>query len=228
MYFPWVGMLEQMRLADIFVHLDDAQFSKGGFSNRVQVKTKQGSQWLTVPLAKKRLGQAINEVQLSEHDWQRKHLATLKQAYAKAPYLQEMLSLVEAVFGSGAETLSELSASSMEAMATYLGLEKPKTIQWSSKLLVSGSGWPRVLEMCRSLGAERYVTGLGALKYLDHETFEKEGIPVEYMAYEKAPYPQLHGDFTPFVSGLDLIANCGRSGCEFIRSGTVHWKELVK
>ena len=31
MYFPWVGMLEQMRLADVFVHLDDAQFSKGGF-----------------------------------------------------------------------------------------------------------------------------------------------------------------------------------------------------
>ena len=38
MYFPWVGMLEQMALADVWVHLDDAQFSKGGFFNRVQIK----------------------------------------------------------------------------------------------------------------------------------------------------------------------------------------------
>ena len=60
MYFPWVGMLEQMRLADVFVHLDDAQYSKGGFLNRVQVKTQQGSSWITVPLEESKLGNNIN------------------------------------------------------------------------------------------------------------------------------------------------------------------------
>ncbi|SVE18770.1 uncharacterized protein METZ01_LOCUS471624, partial [marine metagenome] len=74
MYFPWVGMLEQMRLADVFVYLDDAQFSKGGFFNRVQVKTEQGTPWLTVPLAENKLGQALNQSRLATHDWHRKHL----------------------------------------------------------------------------------------------------------------------------------------------------------
>ena len=61
MYFPWAGMLEQMRLADVWVHLDDAQFSKGGFFNRVQIKTDQGTPWLTVPLAESKLGQQLIE-----------------------------------------------------------------------------------------------------------------------------------------------------------------------
>ncbi|NBX37756.1 MAG: hypothetical protein EBR10_11170, partial [Planctomycetes bacterium] len=43
MYFPWVGFLEQMSLADIFVVYDDVQFSKGSFTSRVQAKTAAGS-----------------------------------------------------------------------------------------------------------------------------------------------------------------------------------------
>ena len=39
MLFPWVGMFEQVALADVFVHYDDVQFSKGSFTNRVQLKT---------------------------------------------------------------------------------------------------------------------------------------------------------------------------------------------
>ena len=39
MFFPWVGMFEQIALADVYVHYDDVQFSKGSFTNRVQLKT---------------------------------------------------------------------------------------------------------------------------------------------------------------------------------------------
>ncbi|MBC8123824.1 MAG: WbqC family protein, partial [Gemmatimonadaceae bacterium] len=50
MLFPWIGMFEQICLADVYVHYDDVQFSKGSFSNRVQVKSASGSKWITVPL----------------------------------------------------------------------------------------------------------------------------------------------------------------------------------
>ena len=66
MFFPWVGLFEQIRLADIYVHYDDVQFSKGSFVNRVQIKTNKGTQWLTVPLQNLTLGQEIREVQLSQ------------------------------------------------------------------------------------------------------------------------------------------------------------------
>lgn len=227
MYFPWVGMLEQMRLADVFVHLDDAQFSKGGFFNRVQLKTAAGTPWFTVPLAENKRGQLLNEMRMAEHDWRRKHLATLKQTYAAAPHVEEMLGLVESVFNNEHESLAALSAASVEMLAEFFEIT-PKKIQWSSAMGVEGTGSARVLAVCEALGAERYVTGHGAREYLNHESFEAAGIRVEYLDYKKREYPQLHGAFTPFVSALDLAANCGRAGREVIDSDTVYWKDFAR
>ena len=227
MYFPWVGMLEQMRLADVFVYLDDAQFSKGGFFNRVQIKTEQGTPWLTVPLAENKLGQSLSETQPASHDWRRKHLATLRQAYARAPYLEEMMDLVESVFDQDINSLARLSAVSMESLAGFFEIT-PAKMQWSSRMDVKGTGSDRVLALCQEAGAERYITGHGAGDYLDHASFEKAGITVEYMDYEKREYPQLHGAFTPFVSALDLLANCGQSGRDVIAPRTVCWKDFVE
>ena len=227
MYFPWVGMLEQMRLADVFVHLDDAQFSKGGFFNRVQLKTAAGTPWFTVPLAENKRGQLLNEMRMAEHEWRRKHLATLKQTYAAAPHVEEMLGLVESVFKNEHESLAALSAASVEMLAEFFEII-PKEIQWSSAMGVEGTGSARVLAVCEALGAERYVTGHGAREYLNHESFEAAGIRVEYLDYKKREYPQLHGAFTPFVSALDLAANCGRAGREVIDSNTVYWKDFAR
>ena len=227
MYFPWVGMLEQMALADVFVHLDDAQFSKGGFFNRVQIKTAEGTPWLTVPLAENKLGQALNETRPATHDWPRKHLVTLQQTYAAASCVGEMLALVDGVLAQEHASLAALSAASMEALAEVFGI-LPGTILRASEMEGAGTGSDRVLAICQSLGAARYVTGHGAADYLDHAAFEAAGIAVEYMDYAKQPYPQLHSEFTPFVSALDLLANCGQAGRDVIAPRTVCWKDFVK
>mgnify|MGYP000100121783 FL=1 len=225
MYFPWVGMLEQMRMADVYVHLDDAQFSKGGFFNRVQVKTGQGTSWLTVPLAENKLGQPLNEIRPAAHDWRRKHLATLNQAYAAAPHSEAAVALMESVLEAEHDSLASLSAASMEALADYFGI-LPAVIQWASRMDQSGTGTERVLAICRALGAERYISGHGGRAYLDHAAFDAEGIRVEYVEYKKKKYPQLHGAFTPHVSALDLVANAGPDGLEVIASGSVYWKNF--
>src|SRR5688572_606834 len=86
MYFPWVGILEQMQLCDVFVFYSDVQFSRGSFTNRVQVKTPQGSGWMTVPL-RQHLGQRIDEVPLDHRqNWREKHRQLLRQSFCQAPY----------------------------------------------------------------------------------------------------------------------------------------------
>jgi hypothetical protein len=228
MFFPWVGMFEQMRLADAYVHYDDVQFSKGSFTNRVQIKTAKGVQWLTVPLRDLHLGQRIMEVAVdNRQDWRQKHLLTLSQAYAQAPFKDEMLSLVRQVYEKPADTISELAASSMMAIHGYFGFSRPTEFHWSSRMGIGGDSSARVLAVVKHLRGDVYVTGHGARHYMDHEWFEREGVRVEYIDYQKRPYPQLHGDFTPFVSTLDLVANAGRAGAEVFVSQTVPWREFL-
>lgn len=228
MYFPWVGMLEQVRLADHFVFYDDVQFSKGSFVNRVQIKTASGIKWLTVPLHGLSLGQRIQDVQIdTRKDWRRQHLDMLRQAHAGTPHLKDMLGLVKDVFDAAPQTIGQLSELSMMALCGYFGLTQARQFHHIGDLAIPGSGSPRVLDIVTRLGGDRYVTGLGAANYLDHEAFERAGVQVEYMAYRKQPYPQQHGEFTPYVSALDLVANMGHDGVQCISSSTSNWKEFL-
>ena len=227
MYFPWVGMLEQIRLCDTYVFYDDVQFSRGASNrvSRVQLKTREGVRWLTVPLRDRRLHDLICEVEIDDRsDWRSRHREILRQAYANAPHRHDMLKLVDAVFSQKVRNLSELGRASTMALAGYFGLDKGRTYLDSSGLDIPGQSSQRVLSLCRTLQANRYVTGHGAKRYLDHDIFEKSGVDVEYMSYKLTPYPQLHGEFTPYVTALDLVANCGREGACVICSGTESWR----
>ena len=226
MFFPWVGIFEQMRLAEVFVHYDDVQFPQGrSFTNRVQIKTRDGVNWLTVPVTRKGL-QPINEIQTDETQrWREKHVAALRQNYAKAPFRDEMLALVASVYALESANLSEVNIAGIESIAAYFGLA-PQFVR-SSTLPVGGASSARLLDLTRHLGGDTYITGHGARNYLDHELFERQDVRVEYIDYQKCPYPQLHGEFTPFVSALDLVANCGRDGTRVLVSGTVPWRQFV-
>lgn len=222
-------MLEQIRCSDIFVHYDDVQFSRGGFCNRVQIKTQQGTRWLTIPLPGQKLGQNINEVRLDQDtNWQHGHIEQLKQAYAAAPFKKDMLAVIDSVFALPNKTLADLTQASVEALIRYFpGLGDNKRILRSSALGIPGSSTRRLIDLCNALEVGKYVTGHGARNYLDHEAFEAIDVSVFYMDYGLTPYPQLHGAFTPYVSALDLIANRGPAGITEIGTKTCPWREFL-
>ncbi len=228
MYFPWVGFLEQMSLADVFVVYDDVQFSKGSFTSRVQAKTAAGSRWLSVPLRNLRLGQRIDEVLVDEsEDWRSCQRGILRQAYADAPFAKEMLRLFDDIVEPPAQSIGELALRSMRGLQAHFGLNPTLRIVRAPDLGIGGSGSERVLNIVRALGGSEYITGHGARKYLDHAAFERVGIAVSYMQYRCLPYPQLHGPFTPSVSALDLAANCGPAGAQYIQPATISWSNFT-
>jgi hypothetical protein len=204
------------------------QFSKGSFVNRVQIKTAQGIKWLTVPLAGHPLEQAIGEVRINNNrDWRSSHLGLLKQAYNKAPCSEEMLTLVESVYDTDCDTIGELSKLSLDAVCNYYSIDRERRFIDVEELGISGNSSQRVLDIVQHFQGDIYITGLGARKYLDHGIFEDAGIRVEYMNYRKMPYEQLHGEFTPYVSVLDLIANTGSKGVDYMCPRTIYWKDLL-
>lgn len=228
MFFPWVGMLEQVRAADTFVYYPDVQFSKGSFVNRVQIKTTHGIKWLTVPLQGLRLGQRINDVRINnQRDWRREHMQLLGDAYVGAPYRDAMLELVESVYAHDYENIGSLSEASQMALCRYYGIDHDRGFKSSHTLGIHGSSSRRVLDIVLWLGGDIYLTGHGASRYLDHEMFEKAGVRVDYMDYSKVRYPQLHGEFTPYVSALDLVANLGPSGIDCICPRSIYWKDFL-
>lgn len=227
MYFPWVGLLEQIKLADIFVHYDDVQFTRG-FYNRVEIKSDEGVRWLTIPVKKHVRETNIDQVEVDDSKpWREMHRKELVRCYRSAPYFIDMMGVVDEAYSATATNLADVSRESTLALVRYFGLQHNRQFLSSSFLDTPGRSSDRLLAICQKFGVSTYITGHGARNYLDHNVFESSGIAVEYMDYLKIPYPQIHGSFTPFVSSLDLIANCGKDGSRYICSRTMPWKEFT-
>lgn len=229
MFFPWVGMFEQIRLADVYIHYDDAQFPHGygnTFINRVQIKTADGIQWLTVPVVRKGIHSIKDTLINDASDWRKKHLKTLYHAYGKCPFYKDLQNIVEDVYTHRFLTISELNIYALEKVCSYFSISAQ--FKYSSHTHIEDvKSSEKVLALVKAYEGDIYITGWGARYYLDHELFDRNGIRVEYMDYQKKPYLQKHGSFTPYVSVLDLIANQGKSGKDIISSSTIHWKEML-
>jgi hypothetical protein len=226
-FFPWRGVFEQIRLADEFVHFDDVQFPQGrSFVSRVQIKSPTGIKWLTVPVKRSGLV-SIDSVPLDDSQpWRTKHLRTLAAAYAKAPYVRTMLELVDEVYAPGHPSVADLNISAIEKVSAYLGLTR--TFTRSSATPCDARSSAHLVALCKARNAERYVSGHGALKYLDESLFAQHGIEVAIMDYRCTPYPQVHGEFDPYVSILDLIANVGPAAPAYLDSAAVRWADVVE
>lgn len=233
MFLPWRGLFEQMKLADVYVHYDDVQLPLGGgkgrgFTTRVQIKTAQGMRWLSLPVARAGKGaQLIKDARLAHQEWRRGHLGAIEQSYRAAPHFDQVLEeLVRPIYALQTDSVCEFCIRSMEALASFLGLRVATRRSSQLRIAPNDDASVRVLDTCRSLGANRYVTGHGARNYLRHELFEAAGVRVDYMDYRLSAYPQLHGEFTPYVSVIDLLFNVGAAAPRFLAPATLHWSEM--
>jgi hypothetical protein len=208
-YLPWLGFFDQLRRADVFVYYDDVQYDKHGWRNRNRIKTRTGPRWLTVPVRHSGLGSPrILDVEIDTRTpWARKHVASIRQAYAAAPFLGRYMPALEELLHRGWERLVDLDIAVVALMADWLGLER--RIERSSALDIGGERTERLLRICQRLGASRYLSGDAARDYLDVALFERHGIAVEWQQFVHPVYPQLHGEFVSYLSAVDLLLNCG-------------------
>jgi len=209
-FLPFPGYFYKAHLSDVFIILDTVQFPRGSsWVSRNRFKNDRGAMWLSVPVWKKGLGlQRIDEVRIChELHWIAKHLASLKAAYARAPYLADHLPFIENTYRARFETLIELNITFIRYLFRQLGIETE--IKLLSELGVQAAGSRLPVDICRCLGASTYLVQRAATKYLDPGLFQQEGIEVRLINPPACIYPQLWGAFVANLSVFDLLFNCG-------------------
>ena len=222
-YFPWPPYVHKVMSADIFVYLDPVQFSKNGVQNRNQIKTSQGPQWLTVAV-KHELGQSILDTKLAEPNATVKHWKTLQANYARTPGFQRWKDELHALLHQQYLTLDEVAIASTEWMIDKLGISN-KRLRASEIARTHGRASELVASICEALEGDQYLTGTGALAYLQAEDFKRIDCEVLVQRWQPFTYQQPHGDFVPDLSTLDLLLNNPDKAAELIRSAG-SWEAL--
>jgi hypothetical protein len=217
-YMPWLGYLDRMARADVFVILDHVQFERGNFQNRTMIRMNGRSgpeqRWLTVPVVQRSqkeriLEKAIDNRLEGSRAWGSIHFATLRHAYRDAPHAGLYLGALKEIFDARWERLVDLDMAMLELLRDTFGIRTP--LVKSSELGVGGMKSELILNICREVGADIFLGGMGgSRRYLDTAAFERAGIGVQWQAFRHPVYPQCGAaPFTAGLSALDLLFNCG-------------------
>jgi len=219
-YLPWLGYFDLFFQADLFLYYDDVQFDKNGWRNRNRIKTPSGPQWLTVPVLTKGQHKPTNrEIQVNDKDpWRRKHFKSIEMNYKKAPHHEEVLELIRPIYGRSWENLYDLIWESNKRLCEYLEIKtKVKTVSELGMALPEGKN-EKLIALCKEVGADKFYEPAGGKGYIDPQRFKQSGIELTFQDFHSPVYPQLHGDFIPQLSILDVLFNCGKDSAQYLRA----------
>lgn len=213
-YLPWLGYFHKISAVDTFVFFDNVQMPIGkSFVSRNRIKTPQGEQWLTVPTHRDSNGRPIAETAIQPGNWPRKHLMTIRTAYAGSPWLGPVLDGLQREFGTGEGTIADLNIRLVRMCAAFIGLTAVKFLR-ATEMGLASAGAESVYEILDRTEAKTYVTGAGAgtQRTIDEDVLAGRGVAVRYLPSAYPQYPQRRGAFIENLSILDAMLNCGPEG----------------
>lgn len=175
-FLPWLGFIAKAAQADVLVLLDDVPFTKGGYTNRVQVAgTHPGKpEWLTVPV-RQRLGQTCNEVMIDGTNWEPQVFAQLHRVYRDAPGWTRCSEVWTYLLDG---THRHLSRMNHDLLGALLGLfEVSCEVRLASDLrtnvLPATEG---LIDLVYAVNGSEYVAGGSGMIYEDADAWELAGL----------------------------------------------------
>ena len=217
-FLPWLGYFHKILESDVFVFLDDVEYTKNGFINRNKIKTPQGKQWIT--LAVNYSGnskQKINEVEIfNPVKSKKKVLASLEMNYKKAEYFNIYFEELREIINKSDLKLAELNILLIKWICKKLDINSQIFI--SSELNITEEDpTDRLISICKKFDGSHYISGFGGDNYQEHQKFENAGIELVQSQFKQKEYPQRWGEFIPYMSVIDGLLNLGKSITDYIK-----------
>ena len=211
-HLPWLGFFNKLSKAEYFVILDNVQFEKNYFQNRNKIMNNGEAMWIGIPIQTKgHMNGTIASTLIATQTnpkWKHKYLQTIKSNYGKHPYFSEIYPIVEEIFSKDTDKLYDINVEIIKKFSDKLGFHP--TFVRATDLDANGAKSDLVLNICKKMGATRYIAGPSGRDYMDLQSFKEAGIEVVFNDYKHPEYPQKKVEkFVPYLSTLDLLMNCG-------------------
>lgn len=208
-YLPWLGFFDLIRSVDVFIIYDHVQFEKQSWQQRNKIRNKQGELLLTAPvLHEKGLERRIKDVKL---DFSRnilaKHLTSIKLAYSRSRNFDKVFADIEAVYQERNEFLLGLNMGLINIGMKHFSIEKK--ILFSSEMDIQGQKVEALIDACKKVGADKYLSPVGSKTYIDENNlFIENNIELSYQNFIHPVYKQInYPDFISHLSFIDYLLN---------------------
>jgi len=226
-YLPWLGLFHKIAISDLYCYFDIVQYQRKDYNNRNKIKTHNGDIWLSVPVRSSgRLNSKINDIEIINNGWNKKHIRSIELNYSKAKYFEKYFNGIKKILLNDYKYLSDLNYDILKYGLHALNIDT-KVIK-ASDYDFSGSKSDLVLDMCVKLSADLYIFGKQGKEYANTDSFLDKSILTIFQDYKHPAYRQLHGDFIPNMCFLDLIFNHGSNSYNLLMLKNINKESLSK
>ena len=215
-YFPYPGFFHKINQADVFVIQDGVKFVNRT-TNRNKIISSSGYTWINVPIKKGHKSSPIMDVKINnEIPWGKINLKKICAGYNKAKFFHLYKDYFENLYKKEWNNIFDLNFETIKQVLRWLDIKVEIVIE--SELRVSGQPTERLVKVCKKLGADTYISGIGGKRYLDEKLFEKNKIILKYQNYSPIRYLQhASKSFMPDLSIIDLLANAGAESGKLLK-----------
>jgi len=211
-YFPWLGLLHKIAKSDVYMVMDEVQLSDSAFQNRNLFLSPDGKEkFLTIGFNKKGyLSRHFCNLEITQSDWQEKHLNTLKSYYGKHRFFAEVSTYIEPIFSNEYSLLLNPVVDTMRISMKMLDIPTKIIFQHELKYDRETKKSDLVLSLVKATGADIYLAGTGSKDYMQLDNFQAQNIKVIFNQFVHPEYQQKYqSKFQPGISCLDLFFNVG-------------------
>lgn len=200
---PYLGYWQLMASVNKYVIYDDVTFIKGGWVNRNNMLLNGKKYLFTANIEKASSFQLINNLDIVGDFW--KLLKTIKQAYVKAPYFNDVFPLIISIMEYGDRNLAEFLTNSIKTIASYCGIAPDFIMSSSIEKNNELKGSDKVLHICKILEATTYVNAIGGKDLYSMKEFNENNIVLKFLKTNYIEYKQYEHKFIPGLSILDVL-----------------------
>lgn len=204
--FPYLGYWQLLNCVDEFIILDDVNLIKRGFINRNYVLVNGTAHMFTIPLKKASQNNLIMDTKLNFNGEEKQQfLKMIQYAYKKAPYYEQVYSVIEDAIENDEDDLTGYIEYSLKCILDYLSIHTPLLRSSQMQKNPSLSGEDRILELCRIRNATQYINPIGGLELYHRDLFQKHGITLSFLQMDDVEYRQYKHDTVKNLSIIDVM-----------------------
>lgn len=178
-FLPYLGYFQLMKAVDVFIYYDDVTYIKQGWINRNNIIVNGEPFRFTLELQGASSFKKINEIDIGKN--RDKLYKTFFQAYSKAPYFHQVSELLRNVFSSEESNLFRYILETHQRIFNYLGVEINYLVSSEIDKDVSLKAQDKVLDICKRLGATKYINAIGGQHLYSREDFANKGIALFFI-----------------------------------------------
>lgn len=181
--YPYLGYFRLLSETKLFVVLDNVQHIRRGYVHRNMLPDRRGKPtWMTLPLAPAPQTALISELHFAEDAVPR-----MVDIVARFPSIQKLPRDVYAKLMAVQGRFVPYAIRLLEVCCKHLGITANARL--ASEILPEPDlrGQDRILEICKRVGATRYLNAPGGRALYDEDAFRSAGIELEFLPPWRGP-----------------------------------------